>query len=133
MEERDMTALVRHDAAPADAGEIARLYNALDTVNETEHPRTARLLAAGRVKMAQKLIEEAAEVALDAARHRTRSVVRESADLVYQLAVLWRECGITPEDVWGEMRRRADRFGLAEKLPKACEELLSQTHAGRRA
>jgi phosphoribosyl-ATP pyrophosphohydrolase len=133
MEERDMAALVRHDVAPADSGEIARLYNALDTVSETEHPRTARLLAAGRVKMAQKLIEEAAEVALDAARHRTRSVVRESADLVYQLAVLWRECGIAPEDVWGEMRRRANRFGLAEKLPKACEQAASQAQAERRA
>jgi len=128
-----MAALVRRDAVPADSGEIARLYNALDTVNETDHPRTARLIAAGRVKMAQRLIEEAAEVALEVARHRSRSVVRESADLVYQLIVLWRECGITPEDVWGEMRRRADRFGLAEKLPKACEEAASKTHAGRRA
>jgi phosphoribosyl-ATP pyrophosphohydrolase len=133
MEERDMAALVRRDAVPADSGEIARLYNALDTVNEADHPRTARLMAVGRVKMAQKLIEEAAEVALDAARHRTRSVVRESADLVYQLVVLWRDCGINPEEVWGEMRRRVDRFGLAEKLPKACEQATSQAPAERRA
>jgi phosphoribosyl-ATP pyrophosphohydrolase len=133
MEDEDMAALVRHDAAPADAGEIARLYKALDTVTEADHPRTARLIAAGRAKMAQKLIEEAAEVALDAARHRTRSVVRESADLVYQLAVLWRECGVTPEDVWAEMRRRADRFGLAEKRPKACEEAAAEPRAGRGA
>lgn len=128
-----MVALVRHDAVPADAGEIARLYNALDTVSETEHPRTARLLAAGRIKMAQKVMEEAAEFALEAVRHRTRGMVRESADLVYQLVVLWRECGITPEDVWGEMRRRADRFGLAEKLPKACEQTEPQPQAERRA
>jgi hypothetical protein len=36
MEAWDMAALVRHDAMPADAGEIIRLYSALDTVNEAE-------------------------------------------------------------------------------------------------
>lgn len=113
-----MAALVRHDTAPAGAGEIGRLYDALGTLNEAEHPRTARLLGAGRAKMAQKLMEEAAEVALEAARHRGRGVVRESADLIFQLVVLWHACGIAPDEVWDEMRRRADRLGLAEKLPK---------------
>ena len=68
--------------------------------------------------MAQKLIEEAGEIALEAVRHRSRGVVRESADLVYHLVVLWHECGITPDEVWAEMRRRADKLGIAEKLPK---------------
>ena len=126
-----MAALVRHETAveavfsgddtdiQADAAEIARLYDALDCVNEKDHPRTARLLAGGRSKIAQKLIEEAGEIALAAARHRSRSVVRESADLIYQLVVLWHECGITPDEVWAEMRRRADKLGIAEKLPKS--------------
>ena len=127
-----MAALVRHDAgaqAPqfvcavveprADAREIARLYHALDRVSERDNPRTARLLAAGRSKMAQKLMEEAAEVAVEAVRHHPRAVIRESADLVYHLVVLWRQCGIAPEEVWSEMRRRADMLGIAGKLPKA--------------
>src|SRR5262249_9713105 len=126
-----MTALVRHDVPlkgvfsrddteiRADAAEIARLYDALDCVNERDHPRTARLLASGRSKLAQKLIEEAGEIALAAARHRSRSVVRESADLIYQLVVLWHECGIAPDEVWAEMQRRADKLGIAEKLPKS--------------
>ena len=127
-----MAALVRHElGAPTprlfgvdgqacgDAGEIARLYDALDQVSERVNPRTARLLRAGRAKMAQKLMEEASEVALEAVRRRSRAVIRESADLVYQLVVLWRECGIAPEEVWAEMRRRADHYGIAEKLPKA--------------
>jgi len=123
-----MAALVRHDAtaalppvfgtAAADAGEIALLYDALDRVSECRNPRTARLLAAGCPKMAQKLMEEAGEVALEAVRHRSRAVIRESADLVYHLVVLWRECGIGPDEVWTEMRRRADLLGIAEKLPK---------------
>ena len=126
-----MAALVRHDASVeavlppagaktgADAAEIARLYDDLDRVNERDNPRTARLLASGRNKIAQKLIEEAGEIALAAARHRSRSVVRESADLIYQLVVLWHECGIAPDEIWAEMRCRADKLGIAEKLPKS--------------
>lgn len=109
------------DAAPCGdtgAAEIARLYRALDTVTEQDNPRTARLLASGCSKMAQKLVEEAGELAIAAARHRPRAVVRESADLLYHLVVLWRECGLAPEEVWAEMRSRADRLGIAEKLPK---------------
>jgi phosphoribosyl-ATP pyrophosphohydrolase len=126
-----MAALVRHDSVieavfprtdaeiPADATEIARLYNALDYVSERNNPRTARLLACGRSKLAQKIIEEAGEVALEAVRHRSRSVVRESADLIYHLVVLWHECGISPDEIWAEMRWRADKLGIAEKLPKS--------------
>jgi phosphoribosyl-ATP pyrophosphohydrolase len=126
-----MAALVRHDTAieavfscvdteiQAEAAEIARLYEALDCINERDNPRTARLLACGRSKIAQKLIEEAGETALEAVRPRSRHVVRESADLIYHMVVLWHECGITPEEIWAEMRRRADKLGIAEKLPKA--------------
>jgi phosphoribosyl-ATP pyrophosphohydrolase len=132
-----MAALVRHDTAieavfprvaagiQADATEIGRLNDALDCVKESDNPRTAHLLACSRTKIAQKLIEEAGETALAAVRHRSRSVVRESADLLYHLAdllyhliVLWHECGITPDEVWAEMRSRADKLGIAEKLPK---------------
>ena len=138
-----MAALVRHDSATgtifprsgaeirADAAEITRLYNALDYVSEQDHPRTAHLLASGRTKIAQKLIEEAGEIALEAVRHRTRSVVRESADLVYQLVVLWHECGITPDEVWTEMRRRAETLGIAEKLPKSTGRHASATEFGQ--
>jgi len=126
-----MAALVRQDAAlevvppragsefRADAQEIARLYDDLDRVNERDNPRTARLLACGRTKLAQKLMEEAGEIALEAVRHRSRGVVRESADLMYHLVVLWHECGITPDEVWAEMSQRADKLGIAEKLPKS--------------
>jgi phosphoribosyl-ATP pyrophosphohydrolase len=103
----------------ANPGEIGHLYAALDNVSEQDNPRTARLLGAGCRKMAQKLVEEGGEVALEAVRRRPRAVIPESADLVYQLVVLWRECGIAPDEVWAEMRGRAERLGIAEKLPKA--------------
>lgn len=98
--------------------ELDRLYAALEAVTPDAHPRTARLLASSTRKVAQKVIEEAGEVALATVKHNGRGIVRESADLLYHLAVLWHRAGIDPAEVWGEMRRRADDLGIAEKLPK---------------
>jgi phosphoribosyl-ATP pyrophosphohydrolase len=104
--------------APARAAELDRLYGCLDEVTAKSHPRTAKLLTAGTRKIAQKVIEEAGEVALEAVKHRTAGVVRESADLLYHLVTLWRRVGVDPGEVWNEMRHRADTLGIAEKLPK---------------
>jgi len=80
--------------------------------------RTARLLRAGRSKMAKKLAEEAVEVVIDAMNGHTDAVVRESADLLYNLVVLWVASDVHPKDVWTEMERRERLLGIAEKLPK---------------
>ena len=80
--------------------------------------RTAKLLRSGRSKMAKKLAEEAIEVVIDAMNGERDAVVRESADLIYNLVVLWAEAGVTPQEVWNEMSRRERLFGLAEKVPK---------------
>jgi phosphoribosyl-ATP pyrophosphohydrolase len=100
-------------------GELDLLYRSLAEVTPENHPRTARLLASSTRKTAQKVIEEAGEVALEAVKHHDRGIVRESADLLYHLAALWHRAGIDPADVWIEMRSRADALGIAEKLPKA--------------
>ena len=76
--------------------------------------RTARLLRAGRSKMAKKLAEEAVEVVIDAMNGHTDAVVRESADLLYNLVVLWVASGVHPKDVWTEMGRRERLLGIAE-------------------
>jgi phosphoribosyl-ATP pyrophosphohydrolase len=80
--------------------------------------RTAKLLKAGSSKVAKKVAEEAAEVALEAATGNRREVIRESADLLYHLVVLWVEVGVSPRDVWSEMDRRERLLGIAEKPPK---------------
>lgn len=69
--------------------------------------------------MAKKLAEEAIEVVIDAVNGDSEAVVRESADLLYNLTVLWASAGVRPEDVWREMSRREDMLGIAEKLPKS--------------
>jgi phosphoribosyl-ATP pyrophosphohydrolase len=102
--------------------ELDRLYRSLAEVTSETHPRTAGLLASSTRKAAQKVIEEAGEVALEAVKHRTRNAVRESADLLYHLVALWHRAGIDPTDVWIEMRSHADILGIAEKPPKARRE-----------
>ena len=84
--------------------------------------RTAKLLRAGRSKMAKKLAEEAIEVVIDAMNGDREAVVRESSDLLYNLVVLWAEAGVRPQDVFAEMARRERLFGLAEKVPKKLAE-----------
>src|SRR5580692_11824876 len=80
--------------------------------------RTSKLFRDGVQKMAKKLVEEAIEVGLDAVQMKRESVILESADVLYHLAVIWAECGITPADVLGEIDRRERIYGIAEKLPK---------------
>lgn len=68
--------------------------------------------------MAQKLSEEATEIVIEAVRGERSAVINESADLLYNLVVLWSELGITTSKIWAEMDRRQAFLGIAEKLPK---------------
>jgi phosphoribosyl-ATP pyrophosphohydrolase len=99
---------------------LDRLYQAVLAARAADpaSSRTARLLRAGRSKMAKKLAEEAVEVVIDAMHGNSDAVVRESADLLYNLVVLWVASDVHPSDVWTEMERRERLLGIAEKLPK---------------
>ena len=103
---------------------LDRLYQAVLAARTADPAisRTARLLRAGKGKMAKKLAEEAVEVVIDTMHGNNDAVVRESADLVYNLMVLWVAAGIHPKDVWAEMDRRERLFGIAEKVPKKLGE-----------
>jgi phosphoribosyl-ATP pyrophosphohydrolase len=96
--------------------------------------RTARLYQRGTAKMAKKLAEEAIEVAIDAVNGDTEAVIRESADLLYNLSVLWVDAGVRPTDVWREMERREHLLGIAEKMPKSPVKLpkVASTRVARR-
>jgi phosphoribosyl-ATP pyrophosphohydrolase len=97
---------------------LEQLYGALGQVTATTHPRTFKLLQSGDRKLARKVIEEACEVTVEAVKRQADGMVRESADLLYHLVVLWCRFGIEPIEIWQEMQTRADMLGIAEKLPK---------------
>jgi phosphoribosyl-ATP pyrophosphohydrolase len=116
---------------------LERLYQAVIVAKDLDPAvsRTARLFRRGPEKMAKKLAEEAVEVVIDAVNGKTDAVVRESADLLYNLTVLWVSAGIQPEDVWREMERREHLLGIAEKLPKSAVKLpkVAPVQAARQA
>jgi phosphoribosyl-ATP pyrophosphohydrolase len=99
---------------------LDRLYQAVIAAKDLDPSvsRTARLYQQGPEKMAKKLAEEAIEVVIDAINRKPDAGIRESADLLYNLTVLWAAAGVRPEQVWAEMSRREDMLGIAEKLPK---------------
>ena len=99
---------------------LSRLYDAVITAKlaDPSGSRTAKLLRAGRAKMGKKLAEEAVEVLLNTLHGDREAVVQESADLLYNLVVLWVAAGVKPQDVWDEMKYRERLMGIAEKLPK---------------
>ena len=74
---------------------------------------TAKLLAQGTPKIAQKVGEEAVELVIEAVRGRDDRLVAESADLLYHLLVLWADAGVAPERVWAELARREAASGYA--------------------
>lgn len=100
---------------------LERLYQAVVAAKDLDPAtsRTARLFQRGPAKMAKKLAEEAIEVVIDAVNGKSDAVIRESADLLYNLSVLWVAAGVRPEDVWNEMDHRERVQGIAEKVPKA--------------
>lgn len=102
------------------AAELARLFDTVRSIQagETAEERTARLLASGRIKIAKKVVEEAAEIGLSYVAGDRDDVVREAADLFYNLVVLLVSMDVSIEEIWQEMERRQALMGIAGKLPK---------------
>ncbi len=104
----------------ADREILQRLYDVIEARkgDDPEASYTARLFADGLPKIAQKLGEEAVETVIAGASGDADGTVRESADLLYHLLVLWAQLGIAPDDVWAELNRREGTSGLTEKAAR---------------
>ncbi|QDH14889.1 phosphoribosyl-ATP diphosphatase [Oecophyllibacter saccharovorans] len=83
-----------------------------------ELSHSARLMARGRDKIAQKFGEEAVECVIEAVNGNKPALVSESADVLYHLVVMWVDAGVTPEMVWAELARREGTSGVAEKAAR---------------
>ena len=103
--------------AENDAGMIERLYAVIAARRNADAGTsyTANLLSKDVDDVARKLGEEAVETMIAAARQDKAAAVRESADLIYHLLVLWARLGIAPEEVAAELKRREGQSGVAEK------------------
>jgi len=93
------TVLSRKDASPAES-------------------HSARLLARGTAKIAQKFGEEAVECLIEAVGGHRNALIAESADVLYHLLVMWVDAGLRPELIWAELSRREGMSGIAEKAAR---------------
>ena len=114
-------AMAAFTVADADAGVLDALWRTVEArhlAGDVEHSHSARLIARGTAKVAQKLGEEAVECVIEAAQGNRGATVLESADLLSHLVVLWVDAGIRPEEVWAELARRQGISGIAEKASR---------------
>lgn len=79
---------------------------------------TARMLAKGPVKCAEKFGEEAIEAIIEAARGDRDALIRESADVLYHFCIMLASQDIGPADLAAELARRENRSGLVEKAAR---------------
>ena len=65
--------------------------------------------------LAKKINEESFEVILEYLDNNKDNVIKESADLLYHLCVMWVSVDVKPADVWNELQKRKGTSGLDEK------------------
>lgn len=100
----------RHDAfARLDATIAARKGS------DASESWTAKLLARGPEKCAEKFGEEAIEAIIEAVKGDRDRLRAEAADAIYHLAVMLAARDLTLADVAEELTRREGRSGIAEK------------------
>jgi phosphoribosyl-ATP pyrophosphohydrolase len=102
------------------ADTLKRLETIIATrrTGDPSHSYVADLTAKGRAKIAQKLGEEAVETVIAAMAGDREGLVKEAADLIFHLAVLLADAGLSLDDVLAELDAREGTSGLAEKAAR---------------
>ena len=83
-----------------------------------EESWTAKLLAKGPEKVAEKFGEEAIEAIIEAVKNDPERLTSEAADVLFHLLVMLQSRGVSVADVMEELARRQSRSGLAEKAAR---------------
>ena len=65
--------------------------------------------------LAKKINEETFEVILEYLDNNKNNVIKESADLLYHLCVMWVSVDVKPADIWNELQKRKGTSGFDEK------------------
>jgi len=79
---------------------------------------TAKLLARGPGKCAEKFGEEAIEAVIEAVGGDPARLTSEAADVLYHLLVMCAARGVTLADIEAELTRREGVSGLSEKAAR---------------
>ena len=76
---------------------------------------TAKLLAQGPEKCAEKFGEEAVEAIIEAVKGDNRALISEAADVIFHYLIMLKSRNINFEDVMKELENRTTKSGLREK------------------
>jgi phosphoribosyl-ATP pyrophosphohydrolase len=79
---------------------------------------TAKLLAAGPEKCAEKFGEEAIEAIIEVVKGDKDRLTSEAADVLYHLLVMLASRDVDLDDVLAELARRQGTSGLSEKAAR---------------
>ncbi len=103
--------------SPPPGAILERLFEVIEgrRAADPETSYVAKLFAEGSGTIAAKVGEEAIELVVAHTKGLRPETVRESADLLFHMMVLWADAGIRPLDVLGELEAREGLSGLEEK------------------
>jgi phosphoribosyl-ATP pyrophosphohydrolase len=79
---------------------------------------TAKLLAKGPEKCAEKFGEEAVEAIIEAIKDDKTKLASEAADVLFHLLVMLKSRDVPLSDVMAELSRRQGQSGIAEKASR---------------
>lgn len=79
---------------------------------------TAKLLAKGPEKCAEKFGEEAIEAVIEAVKGNKAALTAEASDVIYHLLVMCAARGVTLAHIEAELARREGTSGLEEKAAR---------------
>ena len=65
--------------------------------------------------LAKKIGEESSELIIDFIKKNKQGAIKESADLIYHVLVVWVSLGIDPDEIWNELSSRKIKSGFEEK------------------
>ncbi len=99
---------------------LDRLWSTIETRSKADPDSswTAKLLAKGPEKCAEKFGEEAIEAIIEAVRNDPEALVREGADVLYHFCIMLAARDVALADVLAELDRRAGTSGLDEKAAR---------------
>ena len=79
---------------------------------------TAKLLAKGPEKCAEKFGEEAVEAIIEAVKDDKTKLASEAADVLFHLLVMLKSRDVALSDVMAELARRQGQSGIDEKASR---------------
>ena len=95
---------------------IREMYNSLKKrKNKSKNKSYTSYLIKNPELLGKKIGEESSELIIDFIKKNKDGVIKESADLIYHLLVLWVSTVIDPREVWEELSNRKSKSGFEEK------------------